>query len=688
MRYLSLLILLPAIVVAQEWTMLVYVAADNDLAQWADSDLVELERFGSDQNISVVVQVDKPSIGARRLLVGQGTSLVIQDLGIIDMCSWQTLADFIYWGIANFPARRYCVILWDHGSGWTLVPSRSFGADWSSGNVLSIASGDFQKALSAAYEYTGRRIDLFAFDACLMQQIEVAFETRNYALLFLAPQSVMPLAGFRYDAILERLHADPDMNASTLAHHIVQTTVGNYEGIQPVTLSAVDLSELNDLVQILSNIESRMMMESPNQSLYTARQNVQSIPTIGCTPDTTDDFIDLGDFIEGLADAYAHIDFDAMSNAYAQTILHHDYWGDAFGSTTGLTVWFPDVYRQFKQLLSDYENLDWVQSRWLSFLNWYYDSDDIRPTDPAMVATDPGSNNDFRLVWTGSYDLAPVTYNLVQATEMDPIFTDPCEDSGSWIFSGFDVSTVNPHAGNHSFFSGNAGNLSNYIETKDNVVIDDLGLMSIYLRYSTEDMTDSLIIEYGTFRDVHYGYSGGWIERTSILSSGTYPIRITYRTNTVINEGGCYIDDVNIYELTGGRFIQHSLQDTMLYVFNKSLGDYLYATYAEDMYANKSNLSNVVTISITDYAVPYSLPNPFQTSCFIVLDYPDTLTPAVEIYSLRGARLREFRYDQIVDGRLYWDGRDAAGREVGSGVYFIVLKDEGFKRVGKIARQR
>lgn len=27
-----------------------------------------------------------------------------------------TLSDFINWGVSEFPARKYAIILWDHGS--------------------------------------------------------------------------------------------------------------------------------------------------------------------------------------------------------------------------------------------------------------------------------------------------------------------------------------------------------------------------------------------------------------------------------------------------------------------------------------------------------------------------------------------------------------------------------------------
>ncbi|GAH91960.1 unnamed protein product, partial [marine sediment metagenome] len=35
-----------------------------------------------------------------------------------------------------------------------------------------------------------------------------------------------------------------------------------------------------------------------------------------------------------------------------------------------------------------------------------------------------------------------------------------------------------------------------------------------------------------------------------------------------------------------------------------------------------------------------------------------------------------------------WDGKDENNRDVGSGLYYILLKDGSFNKIGKIARQR
>jgi hypothetical protein len=688
MKNIFFLCLIPLALFAQDWTMLVYIAADNDLAQWADSDLVEMELIGSNQNVSVVVQIDKPYIGAKRMLVNQGSSYVIQELGIIDMCAWETLYDFLAWGISSFPADKYLVILWDHGSGWSAMLNRSFGADWSSGNVLSIANGDFKKALANAYEYTGERIDIFAFDACLMQQVEVAFELKDFARMFLAPQSIMPLPGFRYDDIIQLIHLDPGINAVDLSRSIAQSTVNNYQNIQPIAIASVNLLILSEIHNDFFALSSVLMHGSPNAALRSVRQNVQTIPAIGCTPDTSDDFIDFGDFILSLANVYPGDEVDRLIDSYNEAVAYVSHWGDAFAKTTGMTVWFPDIYRQFKQQFEDYDDLQWSRSNWLRFLNWYYDSDDIRPTSPSLAANEPGSNNEFTLRWTESYDLAPLKYDVFEMSSLIPVFGDPCEDSSQWNFSGFALTSLDHYTGSHSFFSGNTGNLNNYIETKENIEIEGIGMMHLYIHHNTEDMTDSLIIQYGPFQDVHYGYSEGWILRTAVLPPGDYPVRIFYRTNSINNLGGCYIDDIQLYTLAEGRMAGSDIAETHLRFFNIPRGIHQYMVHAEDPYGNTSNLSNMLEVNVDQYAAPYSIPNPFQTSCYIALDYPDTLDPTVEIFSLRGARVIKLDSGLIVDKKIYWDGKDDNGRDVAAGVYFILVKGSGFKKVGKIARQR
>lgn len=682
------LLLFVALASARAWGVFVYMVADNDLVQWADSDLVELQRVGSTDDVAVVVQVDKPVIGARRVYVLPGTVQEKQHLGVIDMCDWATLADFIEWGIMHFPAKKYCLVLWDHGTGWTMMPQGTFGYDGSSGNRMSIANGDLRQAISRACDHTGETIDLIAFDACLMQQIEIAYELRDHATVMVGPQSVCPVAGFRYDMILDSLVARSSMSAAGLAAIMVATTIEHYINVQPVAYSAVYINILNTLADNLRAFVHSIDEISPEYDFGDVREQVQTIPISGNPPDPGNAYVDCGDWLQRMNNVVQSVESQAVLDAYTSAIIDARSWGSGFARTTGLTIWFPYTYQEFKQLIDSYQMLRWLRSSWASFLNWFYDSDDIRPTQVALSASDPGDNNNFWLSWSRSFDLADVSYSVIECRRSDTFFYDPCEDTANWDLNGFALSDVNVYSGDYSFFSGNTGNAYHRMVTRQPYRFGNYGLLTWQMWHSTEDMVDSLTIKFGSMEDVHYGRSGGWIERRVLLPPGIDLLSISYTTNASINNGGCYIDDIRMDRLYDGRFVRQALPDTSLHIFNKEQGEYFYFVRPEDTYGNFGNVSYPVHIILEKYALPYANPNPFQDACVIVLDYPDSLTPNVEIFSLAGRSVRRFASREIIRKTIFWDGKDSSGQAVGSGLYFVLVKDGSFKRIGKIARQR
>ncbi len=674
---------------ARDWTVLVYMAADNSLSAWADSDLIEMERVGSDDNLAIIVQVDKPQIGARRLYVAFNQLQNLGELGIIDMCDWHTLKDFLVWGVSNYPARNYIAILWDHATGWTLSDGRSFGSDWSSGNQMGVANGELQEAFRSFYNATGKKLDILAFDACLMQEIEVAYEMRDYAKIQIAPQTIWPLSGFPYTEILSIIKKRPNINEIEMAREIVEICTNHYYGIQSVAISAVNLENLTELKGKMNKAFNKIMANSSHEEIKDLRNRVQTISPLNPSPQITDDYVDLGDFLKLLNEYLLYNETEELYEQYQETIIAHGVWGEVFEKTTGLTTWFPDRYIEFKQLIELYLLLDYHKSNWPNFLNWFYGEDDIRPKDVYITSGMVGSENDFRLFWTSSFDLAPVSYCVIECSDTNKIFYDPAEDSSDWILSGFTISSNEAHSGNSALFSGNYSNLNNYARTRGNINLTDYGVLDLYLNYLTEDMVDSFIIEYGDNSEVYYGNSRGWINCRILLPPGDYPLRFCYRTNATVNCGGVYIDDIKVYRLLNSRFIRRDITDTTILIYNILRGDYLFATLATDSYGNSSNLSNLTAVSVNNYAVPYCNPNPFITDCEIILDYPDTLRPVVYIYSISGRLIKRFSYAEFGPGkRIYWKGLDEKNQQVGSGLYFVFVKDGPFNKVGKIVCER
>jgi len=640
--------------------------------------------------VSIIVQLDKPVIGGRRLAVRRDTVSVLGNLGVIDMCDWQTLYDFLDWGVREFPADRYFVILWDHGTGWTSLPRRSFGTDQSSGNQLSIANGDFQKAIRFLYNSSGRKINLFAFDACAMQQVEIGYEIKDYAQILMGIQGVWPVTGFPYDRILQAMTDDPGITETELAKQATRLCRDEYADRHPNAVSAVRLDRFAGIKQAWSDLSAEITQGSPGPPLREVRESVQTLPEASTYPRPTDDYADLGSFIAGLTGLFPGPRLETLKNAYQSAIIESAWWGDSFAGVTGLTVWYPYEYPHFKQLVGSYLGLDWSASSWPRFLNWYYDSDDIRPTPAALGASGAGKDNDFRLTWSRSFDLADVTYQVLETADTSRLFYDACEDSNLWNFNGFALSGSQVHSGSYSFFSGNLSGLDNSMETKDPVTVEGLGILDLYLRYDTQDRADSLIIEFGPFRDVHYGVSNGWQNRKVVLPAGSRPLKISYRTDAATNLGGCYIDDIRITNLNGGRYVRSGLADTALRIFDHLRGVYYYAVLPADRYSNFGDVSDFVPMTLSDFAQPYSQPNPFQEDCWLFLDFPDNLQPQVHVISLSGREVRTFEPGSIVHEpmRVYWDGRDNSGRIAPSGVYFILIEDGSFKKLGKIARQR
>src|SRR5262249_4318023 len=96
-------------------------------------------------------------------------------LGLRDMGDPNALADFIAWSVANYPADRYALVLWDHGGGTI----GGFGPDQNYDSKLDLTELD--AALADAKARTGATLELIGFDACLLGTLEYAAKLKDYA---------------------------------------------------------------------------------------------------------------------------------------------------------------------------------------------------------------------------------------------------------------------------------------------------------------------------------------------------------------------------------------------------------------------------------------------------------------------------------------------------------------------------
>jgi Clostripain family len=331
---------------AADWTVVVYLNADNNLEADGLLDMIEMEAAGSTADVNIVVLLDlyEEEGGVSRILyVNQGDSTVIANYGELDMSDWRVLRDFGIFAVDNYPARHFAFILWDHGDGWYKSSTNKSplfkgfsNDDHGIANEISIAKGDYARAMKPIITSIGRKIDLLAFDACLMGMWEVAQATQPFADYFLASSETIPVTGFPYDLSLAPLIANPSISATEIGANIVESYFSDDTENSTLTLS--DLSTMNSLTASISTFADALVANSGIYSqIETVRQSTLYF--------TYSEHIDLYDFANGIANlSTASTDLvTAANNLKAEienTVLYHRAQTD-FTASKGLAIYLP-----------------------------------------------------------------------------------------------------------------------------------------------------------------------------------------------------------------------------------------------------------------------------------------------------------------------------------------------------------
>ncbi len=255
----------------KEWTFMVYLNADNDLESAGIKDINEMEKIGSGDKINIIVQCDRSPeydesngnwVGARRFYIQKDddfskiNSKEIANLGeSVDMGDPAVLTDFIKWGVKNYPAKKYALVIWNHGSGWKFQnarfsPVKGISYDESSGNHLD--NFKLTAALAEGVKLNGgKKFDIIIMDACLMAMVEIAYQIKDSAKVYIASEEVAPADGMPYDSILAKLAAKPSIGEKEFSASIVEDYVRSYkggsQGWSNCTFSAFDLSNIDAL---------------------------------------------------------------------------------------------------------------------------------------------------------------------------------------------------------------------------------------------------------------------------------------------------------------------------------------------------------------------------------------------------------------------------------------------------------
>src|SRR5512147_255085 len=109
--------------VMKKWSVMIYLAGDNNLDGAGVVDLGEMKQVGCTESINIIAQFDRAGSKEEtlRYCLRKGTALAkdaVMKLGETNMGDPNVLEDFVTWGVRNYPAEHYLLVLWNHGAGW------------------------------------------------------------------------------------------------------------------------------------------------------------------------------------------------------------------------------------------------------------------------------------------------------------------------------------------------------------------------------------------------------------------------------------------------------------------------------------------------------------------------------------------------------------------------------------------
>ena len=407
-----------------QWTYMVYLSGDNNLSQEAFGDINEMETVGSTPEVNIVAQVEfssafspgLDSYGTMRgkIVADAGEYAIgsrLEDIGQLDMGKKKTLTDFIVWAKENHPARRYALVLWDHGEGWKSAGDGTAGIK---GALEDSTSASFMTLpdLADAVEESGLHLDVVNFDACLMAMYEVAFEFAGLVDYMVFSQEVESDDGDPYDVILKKLVDEPGMAPAQLAELVATEYANFYRSLKTsvATKSAVDMSRIPALHESLCDLARTL-----NENMNTERPAIQAARDESLRFDFPENH-DLGDFLNLLADKKLNdtilSKIETVREALERAVIRNEAYSPApvadIDRAEGLAIFLPrrgettDMDLANYSLLAINRNRSEETATWGNFVNLLVTGEETLPSGP--LAKVPG-NFSIWLTWDTDADL-------------------------------------------------------------------------------------------------------------------------------------------------------------------------------------------------------------------------------------------------------------------------------------------
>lgn len=308
------------------------------------------------------------------------------------------------------------------------------------------------------------------------------------------------------------------------------------------------------------------------------------------------------------------------------------------------------------------------------------------------------------LIYADYYLLeAIIRYRGIELKPIDPV--EPKEQLFSDISFFGDAQNYSRYTDSHWSVGPDEGDIRYYINTSDYTnrdgervgeysLIQDSVYSDFSLTFSAKSPEDYNSNDWVDFT-VLFGYVNEENYNYAMLNSNTgengnavFFVRNGVRQNIAhVEKAALFDNDYHSYEFTkSGSTIHYKIDNQLFYSFDfpglmqegaVGFGSYNDAVYFDDIYVTRTVDTGVKNYSyLSSFVLVDNFPNPFNSSTTIRFSLSHESNISIAIFDVSG-RLVKILFQgkhPAGEGLVRWDGADASGQTVSSGVYIVRLE--------------
>lgn len=327
------------------WTILVYLCG-TDLEsnyQAASADILEAVSAQYSDNVRIVYQTGGTSqwgfgfsnSSIQRYVNIDGDVELVEELSDAGMGDPDTLADFVSWGVQNYPAEKMGLIFWNHGGG--SISGVCFDEMHDSD---SLSLREIDRALNSVYGQMTDKFEFIGFDACLMSTLETANILVPYARYMFASEETEPGGGWNYTDIMNFLAQNPDADGAGLGEmqcpSYYQHCV-DHDDYESSTFAITDLSQMDELLMSFHDTAREIYESDQRNEIARAISAVDNFGGNNRSEGYTN-MVDLGGLLNAVL-PYAPNAADTLEKLEQAVV--YSVSGSMHSDAGGLSVYYP-----------------------------------------------------------------------------------------------------------------------------------------------------------------------------------------------------------------------------------------------------------------------------------------------------------------------------------------------------------